>query len=94
MFFKNVTGLEPSFHCDILTGKTVQWHSSFPEAISHGGSLKTTLIPIRLRGFIYLAVLGSCIIDWWALKMDPAWTEAHWDTSRPQRGLVTIGQVL
>lgn len=49
MFFKNVKGLEPPFHHDILTEKAVQRHSSFPELISHGGSLKITLSPVDLE---------------------------------------------
>jgi len=40
MFFKNVIGLCPPFPHDRLTGKTAQWHPSFPQVISHG-SLKT-----------------------------------------------------
>lgn len=63
MFFKNVKGPEPPFHHDTLTEKAVQRHSSFPELIGHAGSLNTTLSPIRLRGLIYLAVLGELIID-------------------------------
>jgi hypothetical protein len=43
MFFKNVMGPYLPFYCDILTGKRGQWHSSFPQVISHGGSLKKSI---------------------------------------------------
>lgn len=78
MCFKNVVGPYPPFHSDILTGKTVCWNSSFPEAISHDGSLKTTISLLRLRSFIYLAALGKFILDGWALKTD----QARMDISR------------
>ena len=77
MVFKNQRGLYPPFHCDILTGKTVQRHSLFPEVISHNGSLRTNVHLIRLRGFCYSEALEKFIMGCWALKRDQAQMGTH-----------------